>query len=615
MALQTGIFDELLSAQRDELVRQSLESRSSLENPQTPLSYPAEWLLDIFNGGRTDSGIRVSQITAFQVSAFCACVDFIAGLVASFPKHVFERTVVKNGRASHRIAYEHDLYDIISLEPNEEMSRFTFDKAYMVHVLGWGNAYAELQRDGGNQILAMWPRNPYKTRPHRLSADLRLEAAPWRPFPVLLRAGELVYRTTDGVDEMDRSDLDSENGAARIIPKEDMLHLPGLTFDGRIGQDVVWLARQVLGLALATEKFGAKYFANFAKPGGILELPQQKPEDREQSKRSWLEAQGGENAHRIAVMPTGAKFTPLSNKPDESQMTETEEKQGIKITSLFHLPPRVIGLGRVTSRSNSEQEGQEIMTYALAPWLAGLKAEYKRKCFPHPGVGSRPKNRFFVDFDTTQLERASSADREAFYASGRQWAYLNSNDVRAFEKLNPIEEDWAEKYWMPVNMTLTETPIDPTHQDGSGKGDAGDADTEPGGDDQDPVSARYATHYSRLFRDAFGRTVTREKRDFKVIAAVFGPVLYSMRDGLFDLASQQMRVKGAPGVESDRFVAEYMNALAIRAADWTAAQAEATVPAELRRAVRAISVAAYREAASLKAKAAAPVGEGEDDDD
>lgn len=613
MALLTGIFDELLSEQRDRL---ALESRSSLENPQTPLSYPAEWLLDIFNGGRTDSGIRVSQITAFQSSAFCACVDFIASLIASFPKHVFERTVVKNGRVSHRIAYEHDLYDVISLEPNEEMSRYTFDKAYMVHVLAWGNGYAELQRDASNQIAAMWPRNPYKTRPHRLTADLRLEAAPWRPFPVTLRAGDLVYRTTDGIEEMDRSDINAENGAERIIPKEDMLHLPGLSFDGRIGQDIVWLARQALGLALATEKFGAKYFANFARPGGILEMPAQKPEDREKSKQSWMEAQGGENAHRVAVMPPGSKFTPMANKPDESQMTETEEKQGIKIVSLFHLPPRVIGLGKVTSRSNSEQEGQEIMTYALAPWLSGLRAEYKRKCFPHPGVGSRPKNRFFVDFDTTQLERAAAADRESFYASGRQWGYLNSNDVRSFEKLNPIEEDWAEDYWMPINMTLTDTPIDPTRQDGAGNGKPSETDPEPGGDDGDPVGSRYVLHYSRLFRDAFGRMVNREKRDSKAIAAAFGPALFSMRDGLFALAAMQLRFKGVPGVESDRFLGEYIRAMAIRAADWTAEQADTVAPLELRRAIKALSVAAYREAASLKAKTLAPTGsEGEEDAD
>src|SRR5690242_16568715 len=248
MDLQTGIFSGLLSEERD---RQIAERRSSLENPQTPLSYPAEWLLDIFNGGRTDSGIRVSNLTAFQVTAFCACVDFIASLIAALPKHVYERKIVANGRASHRVAYEHDYYDLISIEPNDEMSRFTFDKAFLAHILGWGNGYAELQRDGGNAVRAIWPRNPYKTRPHRLTSAVRLDPVPWRPFPVKLAAGELVYVTTDGVEDQDESEQGGESRNQRIIPKEDMVHVPGLAFDGRVGQDFVWLGRQVLGLALA----------------------------------------------------------------------------------------------------------------------------------------------------------------------------------------------------------------------------------------------------------------------------------------------------------------------------------------------------------------------------
>src|SRR5215475_9394663 len=101
MGLLTGIFAEAIEAER----QRAIEARTSLENPQTPLSYPAEWLLDIFNGGRTDSGIRVSEMTAFQVAPFLACVDFIAGMIAAMPKHVFERRMVANGRASHRVAY------------------------------------------------------------------------------------------------------------------------------------------------------------------------------------------------------------------------------------------------------------------------------------------------------------------------------------------------------------------------------------------------------------------------------------------------------------------------------------------------------------------------------
>jgi HK97 family phage portal protein len=463
MRLQTGIFSDLIEAER---VR-PVERRSSLENPQTPLSFPAEWLLDVFNGGRTDSGIRVSELTAFQTIAFLACVDIIAGKISSLPFHVYERSISsKVGRAIHKIAYDHDYYDLIYLEPNDEMSRQTFIKAFLLHALAWPGAYAEIQRNGGNGVEALWPRNPDHTRPRRLSQNVTLEPEPWRPFPRHLTAGTLIYETTDGMDL-----AEGNWGGARIIAKEDMLHVPSaISFDGRIGQGVVWLARQALGLALATEKFGAKYFANFAKPGGILEVPTMKPDDREKAKQSWLEAQGGENSHRVAVVTPGVKWTPMSHNPEEAQTIETRSYIDRMIAAVFHVPGRMVGDNSKTSRASTEQENQELLDFALAPWIGAIKLEFKRKLFPHSGLGRRPKNPYYVDFDTWEVVRGDAQSREKFYAGGRQWGYLCANDVRAFEKLNPIEEDWAEENWMPVNMTLTTTPVNPAHQDGKGAG-------------------------------------------------------------------------------------------------------------------------------------------------
>lgn len=464
MGLQVGIFSDLLAEQR--------EVRSSLENPQTPISYPAEWLLDIFNGGRTDSGIRVSELTAFQTSTFLSGVDLIAGKIASLPVHVYERQVIGPAkRASHRIAYDHDYYELVHFSPNEEMSRQAFLKAFLIHCLAWGNGYAELQRNAGNQVVAMWPRNPAKTKPRRLTTPLRLEPESWRPWPISLPAGAMVFETTDGIDGMDQSEDGSSGAPPRIIPMEEMLHIPGLSFDGRLGQSTVWLARQTLGLALATEKFGAKYFANFAKPGGILELPMNlDKKDKETAKNSWMEAQGGENAHRVAVMPAGFKFTPMSNSPQESQTVELRAHIRTEIAAMLHLPARMVGDTTKSSRASTEQENQEILDYALAPWISGIKLEFKRKLFPNPGVGRRPESPYYVDFDTSEMIRADAASREKFYASGKMWGYLNTNDIRSNEKLNPIDAPWAEEYWMPVNETLVTTPIDPTHQDGAGNG-------------------------------------------------------------------------------------------------------------------------------------------------
>jgi HK97 family phage portal protein len=596
MPLLTGIFSDLLSEQRTQLVVREPEQRSSLENPQTPLSYPAEWLLDIFNGGRTDSGIRVSELTAFESAIFLGCVDLIAGSIASLPPHVYERVPAANGRVAHRVAFDHDYYELIHLEPNPEMSRFTFIKTYLAHMLAWGNGYAELQRDASNQVVNIWPRNPYKTRPHRLMTAMRLEPVPWRPFPVNIAAGEMVYRTTDGIDDLDYSDQDASSVRHdRYIPAADMLHVPGLAFDGRIGQSTVWLVRQTLGLILATDKFGAKYFANFARPGGILELPALTTEQREQAKRSWMEAQGGENAHRVAAMPPGIKFTPISNKPDESQMVETKDRLRNEVCAVTHVPPHMMGAEN-RGRSTTEQQAQELQQYTFSPWTTAIKLEWKRKLFPSSGIGRTPRSRFYIDFDMSELLRPDAASREKFYATGRQWGFLNTNDIRAYEKLNPIEESWAEDYWMPINMTLAQTPLDPNHQDGNGDGD------KPDDGKDDPAAKRYIQHFGRLFNDAFGRVMARKERDSKLIISAFGPILFSIRDAWFSLAASHLRVEGAPGQESDRFIAGYCGSMQKRAASWSKESAEVTANAELRRAVRALRLAAYREAASLKAK-------------
>src|SRR5579863_5537671 len=129
------------------------ELRSSLENPQTPLSYPAEWLLDIFNGGRTDSGIRVSELTALQVDSVLACVKIICNATATLPLHVFEHQV-KDNRNAKRKAFDNPVYDLLRSNPNPEMTSHVWRVVMMCHALLWGNSYSEIQRDGAARPIA-----------------------------------------------------------------------------------------------------------------------------------------------------------------------------------------------------------------------------------------------------------------------------------------------------------------------------------------------------------------------------------------------------------------------------------------------------------------------------
>jgi len=594
MGLQTGIFAELIAEQNARLA----EKRSSLENPQTPLSYPAEWLLDIFNGGRTDSGIRVSELTALQVVTFLSCVDLIGSALATLPFHVYERSFLQESkRPVHRIAYEHDIEDLISLEPNDEMSSFTLIKAHAIHFLAWGNGYIEIQRDGGNSAVALWPRNPAKTRPYRISQPVTLSPVPWRPFPVSLPAGTLVYKTTDAIDDEDRSENDaSSSRSERIIPAADMLHVPGISLDGRIGQDIVWLARNVLGLALATEKFGNKYFANYARPGGMLIPPvATNSEQRTQARNSFREAQGGENMNSLAVAPgPGWDYKQVTNNPEEAQTLQTQQFVDRRICSLFHVPPHMVGQVD-KGRANTEQLAQEFLTYTLGPPMAAIRLEFKRKLFPSPGIGRRARNQFFVDFDVNDLLRPDSASREKFYATMKQWGGMNTNDLLAAEKMNPVDEPWAEKYWMPVNMTLTDTPIDPTHQDGAGNGEVPPDPAKDTKDQKAKEGKSYSPGYSRLFRDAFGRILAREKADVREFTRVFGPVLWALVDGF------EQEQRGKHGQETDRFVAEYIGAMQKRRADWQ--DTDECAAGELARAAKVIKIAVYRDCATQRALA------------
>lgn len=450
MAKTFGFLDRVLSAYRSGAA--AFEFRSSLENPQTPLSFPAEWLLDIFNGGRTDSGIRVSEMTALQVGTVYACVNIISNGVAGLPYHVFERTIQKQ-RASKQIAYDHPLYNLLAHEPNPEMTKFTFFKTFLCHCTLWGNGYAEIERDPKtNKIVAIWPRNPARTRPIRNVQPIMLEGD-------LLPAGTLMYETSEPLRQADHpspEEHDLNLGRRRIILAEDMLHVPGLSLDGRLGQSTCYLARQIIGLALATEKYGAKFFGNGARPAGILTLPN-KIEDKavENLRRSWAEAHGGENQFKVAVLEQGVKFEKIAATPEEGQMLQTRSYERAEVCSVFNVPLHMVGASEKAGKSNIEQSSIEFVMYCLHPWLEAIELEFRRKLFTnksgHPAA-------IFPKFDVRKLMYPDADARSKFYSSGRQWGYLNADDIRELEDMNPIGGKAGSTYWMPTNMQDAEDP-------------------------------------------------------------------------------------------------------------------------------------------------------------
>jgi HK97 family phage portal protein len=428
--------------------QRATEQRSSLENPQTPLSFPAEWLLDIFNGGRTDSGIRVSEMTALQVGTVFACVNVISDGVSSLPCHVYQRAKIA-GRSSKTLAVDSPLYDLIHLTPNQEMTSAVFFKTAMVHALLWGNTYSEIERNNAGQVVGLWPRNPARTRPIRLLRPMTYEGD-------LQPAGTLMFETSDSLYDSSSYVVDQNpemlgTGVRRLVLAENMVHVPGLSLDGRLGQSTVWLARQAFGLALATEKYGAKFFGNGARPAGILTLPS-KLEDKaiDTLRRSWAEAHGGENQFKVAVLEQGVKYEKIAATPEEGQMLQTRKYEREEICAIFGVPAHMVAASDKSGKSNVEQSSIEFVLYCLHPWLNRIEQELARKLFPTMG---RTAGKFFVKFDTRKLMYPDASARSAFYAQGKQWGFLNTNMILELEDMNPVDNPKVgETFWQPINM-------------------------------------------------------------------------------------------------------------------------------------------------------------------
>lgn len=540
----------LLQKTAERVLWKIIERRSSLENPQTPLSYPAEWLLDIFNGGRTDSGIRVSEMTALQTESVLACVNIIRSGIATLPWHVYKREL-KAGRHIKHVAHDHPLYDLLHLVPNEEMTSHTYRSTLQAHMLLWGNGYAEIQRDKGNRIVGLWPRNPARTRPVRLTANARIQGT---VYP----RGTLVYHTSETMgDEISAVD-DSANRMApeRIILAEDMIHMLGLSLDGRLGQSTVYLARQIIGLDLAAEKHAAKLFGNGAVPRGILTYPgTMMPPALETLKRSWAEAHGGENVHKVAVLEAGLKFEPIGMDAEKAQLIDVRKFQRTAIAALFQVPPHMLGEAE-KAKSNVEQTSIEFLNYCLNPWINVWEQEAVRKLF----LSGPQSGNYVCKMETHKLLYPDADGRSKFYTAMRSGGWGNANDIREFEDMNPIPGKVGEVFWAPVNVVDASTglivgqdPNDPALNPPAapGKGNPPGAKGKPGvekpqggapqnkGVKPTPKKVpsvkkkksrclRYERIYLGMFRDAFGRLFAREKVDTSTFVRCFKPTLYAL---------------------------------------------------------------------------------------
>lgn len=398
------------------------ETRASVESPLLPLT--STTLVDMLVGPAVDAGVTVTEKTAMGLPAVYRCISLIAGTCAALPLHAYrDRDGVRERMSAQ---------PRIVAQPHPDLTPFEWAELVYVHLLGWGNAYLRILRDQTGIARELWPIEPARVRVGRTST------------------GEKMY----GIDgDLSGGTVDVDVDRLLPLTDQEVLHIPGLGYDGVTGMSPIRAARESIGVAIATEKYGAKQFGSGTMLSGILSTEQKLDQAQADSlKARWRAVHSGvTNAHDIAVLGSGTKFQPISVSPHDAQFIEAQRFSVAQVARIFGVPPHLL---MDTERSTSwgtgiEQQSIELVRFTLRTWLVRVEQRLTR-LLPAPQ---------YVRFSVEGLLRGDTKARYESYAIARNWGWLSVNEIRELEDRPPV--DGGDEYLQPLNMTgLGEEPTE-----------------------------------------------------------------------------------------------------------------------------------------------------------
>jgi len=370
-----------------------------------------------FGGGASASGIVVNPQTAMQSAAVYSCIKVLSESVGMLPLNLYS----KQG-TTRTLQVNHPLQAILHDSPNDWQTSVEFWEMVIVSLLLRGNAYAYVVRAPGGRVVELLPLHPDMVRVN-MGTNWTLE-----------------YQIT------------MPDSTFQTFGPGEIFHIRGMTINGWMGLSPIAYARESIGLALATEKFGGQLFRNGAKMGGILEHPGKLTADAyTRLKSSFDEAHSGENAHKTALLEEGMKYSKVSMTADESQFLDTRKYQRSEIAAIFRVPPHMIGDLDKATFSNIEQQSLEFINYSLMPYLVRIEKAIKRDL-----MTPTERKTLTAKFDVSALLRGDASARSALYHNGILDGWMTRNEARDAESalgivLNPLEG--LDVPLMPLNMT------------------------------------------------------------------------------------------------------------------------------------------------------------------
>lgn len=400
-------------------------------------SKPSEWLTNLLGGRTSSTGINVTEMKALQHTAVYACVHILAQTLATIPLNVNQH----KPEGGKRKATNHPLFNVLHKAANSEMSSFAWRETIQGHVGLWGNGYSEIEYNNAGQIIGLWPLRPDLTRPYRNSETMELE-----------------YYTT------------LPTGQTVKLPKNRVLHIAGFGFDGIRGYNPIDLACQSIGIGLAAEEYGARFFGNGATVSGVLEHPGELGDDGRQNLRQSFEEMhsGLERSHRLMILEEGLKYNQIGIPPQTAQYLETRKFAVTDIARFFHVPPHMIADLERATFSNIEQQDIGFVKHTMLPWFVRWEQAMDMKLLAYSNRGKNSDTEYFTKFNLNALMRGDAKSRSEFYHYGRIDGWLNANMILELEDMDPIDGDEGNKFWMPTNMTYSDTPVIPNSNSGKG---------------------------------------------------------------------------------------------------------------------------------------------------
>ena len=384
-----------------------------LFSPQAATLEEPEWWRQTMGGMQTGAGINVTPESAMTISAVYACVRILSETVASLPLKIYQR------EGEGRKLSNHPLNTVLGVTPNSEQTAFELREFIMANLALRGNGYAHQLYDGAGRVSEIIPLN---SRYMRVDRDAN---------------NKLIFDY-------------AEPGSARVYTADEIWRIAGISGNGVTGLSPIALAREGLGVTLATEMHASKLFTNGAQTTGVLEFEHKLDDKQIDNLRTQFASNysGAENAFKPMILESGMKYQSIGMSADDAQFLESRKFQITEVSRWYRVPPHMLAELDKATFSNIEHQSIEFVVHTIRPWLVRLEQTIARDL-----LTPKERRRYFASHSVEGLLRGDTKARYEAYGSAIQDGWLNRNEVRKLENINAV--DGLDEFILPLNMATS----------------------------------------------------------------------------------------------------------------------------------------------------------------